>query len=75
MKETSAKWCHTKRGWSWGGEWCVTILTNLLDIERSKNTNILNENIKLKIDMEKQRAAVQGGFLYSPSTTINNEKL
>ena len=25
--------------------------------------------------MEKQRAIVQGGFSYSPSTTINNEKL
>jgi len=51
------------------------MLTNLLNTERTKNTNLLNENINLKIDMEKQRAAVQGGFPYSPSTTINSEKL
>ena len=53
----------------------ITMLTNLLNTERTKNTNLLNENINLKIDMEKQRATVQGGFPYSPSTTINSEKL
>ena len=53
----------------------ITMLTNLLNTERTKNTNLLNENRNLKIDIEQQRATVQGGFPYSPSTTINNEKL
>ena len=41
----------------------ITMLTNLLNTERKKNTNLLNENINLKIDMEKQRATVQGDSL------------
>jgi len=53
----------------------ITMLTNLLNTEGTRNTNLLNENIKLKIDVEQQGATVQGGFPYSPSTTINYEKL
>ena len=35
-------------------------LNNLLNTEREKNTNLTNENVKLIIEIEKQKATVEG---------------
>ena len=53
----------------------ISLLTNLLSTERAKSGSLMNENMTLKVEMEKQRASNHGGFPHSPSKPTSNEKI
>ena len=53
----------------------ISLLANLLSTERAKNASPMNENMELKVEMEKQRATDHGGFSHFPLTPTSNEEI